>query len=152
MSAKLIKQAGNVAIYDLLGSADSERVEKMLELYARLFPQYQHYVPRMRRRAQFENEHRPGHVVHYWLVEVDGVPAGLRTFRYIRGRHCGVAHALAVDPKFRTVMVGDKRLAVFVIYECLAQIIRDAQEKGDTPPLGMVNEVELENFNGALYP
>lgn len=146
MSARLVKQGGEVAVYDLLGSGDDERVEKMLELYSRLFPQYQHYIPRMRRRAHFGNEYRPGHVVHYWLIEVGGEPAGLRTFRYIRDRHCGLAHALAIDPKFRKVLVGDKRLAVFVIYECLAQVIRDAQERGDLPPLGMVNEVEPENL------
>lgn len=146
MSARLIKQAGDVAIYDLLGSGDDERVKKMLGLYTRLFPQYQHYVPRMRRRARFGNEHRPGHVVHYWLIEVDGEPAGLRTFRYVRDRHCGLAHALAVDPKFRQALVHDRRLAVFIIYECLTQIIRDAWEMGAAPPLGMVNEVEPENL------
>ena len=142
MPARLVTQVGNVAIYDLLGSGDEERIENMLGLYKRLFPQYQHYVPRMRRRAQFENEHRQGHVLHYWLAEVDGKPAGIRTFRYIRNRHCGLAHSLAVDPKFREVQVSDKRLAVFIIYECLAQIIRDAKESGDSPALGMVNEVE----------
>ncbi len=137
-----IRQAGNVAIYELLGSDDMERIEKMLGLYAKLFPQYQHYVPRMRRRSQFGNEHRVGHIVHYWLVEVDGQPAGLRTFRYVRGRRCGLAHSLAVDPAFREVMADNHRLAVFIIYECLNQIVRDAKERGDLPLYGMVNEVE----------
>jgi len=137
-----VRQAGNVAIYELLGSDDMERIEKMLGLYAKLFPQYQHYVPRMRRRSQFGNEHRVGHIVHYWLVEVDGQPAGLRTFRYVRGRRCGLAHSLAVDPAFREVMADDHRLAVFIIYECLNQIVRDARERGDLPLYGMVNEVE----------
>lgn len=146
MSAYLIKQEGNVAIYDLIGSGDDERIESMLGLYAKLFPQYQHYVPRMRRRAKFRNEHRPGHVVHYWLVEVDGQPAGLRTFRYIREKHCGLAHALAVDPAFREVHVLDKRLAVYLIYECLAQIVRDAKDRKDVLPLGIVNEVEPDRL------
>jgi hypothetical protein len=142
MKNNLVKREGNVAIFELLGSGDNERIESMLGLYAKLFPQYQHYVPRMRRRAEFGNEHRPGHVVHYWLVEVEGQPAGLRMFRYVRGRHCGLAHALAVDPAFREVCVLDKRLAVYIIYECLAQVIHDAKERGDVPPLGIVNEVE----------
>lgn len=142
MTVRLVKQVGNVAIYDLLGSGDEERIEKMLGLYAKLFPQYQHYVPRMRRRTQFGNEHREGHIVHYWLVEVDGQPAALRTFRYVRGRRCGLAHALAVDPAYREVMAADHRLAVFIIYECLGQVIRDARERGDLPVYGMVNEVE----------
>ncbi|MCZ2128130.1 MAG: GNAT family N-acetyltransferase [Anaerolineales bacterium] len=146
MAARLAVEEGNVAIYDVLGSGDHERIEALLELYARLFPQYEHYVPRMRRRAEFGAEHRAGHIVHYWLAEVDGRPAGLRTFRYVRNRHCGLAHALAVDPAFRGTTVGGKRLAVFMIYECLNQIIRDAQAAGDEPPLGMVNEVDPDEL------
>ena len=142
MPLKPVTQVGNVAIYDLLGSGDTQRIEKMLGLYAKLFPQYQHYVTRMRRRAQFGNEHRKGHIVHYWLVEVDGQPAALRTFRYVSERHCGLAHALAVDPSFREVEVGDHRLAVFIIYECLNQVIQDAKQRGDMPVYGIVNEVE----------
>jgi len=146
MAARMVRQEGNIAVYDLLGSGDQDRVEKMLDLYYRLFPQYQHYIPRMRRRAQFQNEHRAGHIVHYWLIEVDGEPAGLRTFRYVRNRHCGLAHALAVDPNFRKVIVNDRRLAVYIIYECLAQVIQDAQEDGNQLLLGMVNEVELDKL------
>jgi hypothetical protein len=146
MCALLVKQEEKVEVYDLLGSGDEERIEKMLGLYEKLFPQYQHYVPRMRRRAQFGNEHREGHIVHYWLIEVDGQPAGIRTFRYIRNRHCGLAHSLAVDPKFREVRVMGKRLAVFIIYECLAQIIKDAKRLGDPAVLGMVNEVEPDHL------
>lgn len=146
MSAHLVKQEGDVAIYDLIGSGDDERIESMLGLYAKLFPQYQHYVPRMRRRAKFGHEYRPGHVVHYWLVEVDGQPAGLRTFRYVRDHHCGLAHSLAVDPAFREVHVLDKRLSVYIIYECLAQVICDAKERNDQTLLGMVNEVEPDRL------
>ena len=146
MPACLVTQQGNTAIYELLGSGDDKRIESMLGLYEKLFPQYQHYVQRMRRRAQFGNEHRDGNIVHYWLIEIDGQPVGLRTFRYIRKRRCGLAHALAIDPNFRETVVGDKKLSVFVIYECLAQIIRDAKESGDLPVLGMVNEVETSRL------
>lgn len=146
MPARVVKTNGNVAIYELLGSEDTERIEAMLGLYAKLFPKYEHYVPRMRRRVQFENEHRAGQIVHYWLVEVDGKPAGLRTFRYIRKRHCGLAHALAIDPAYRDVIVDGKKLAVYMIYECLARVIFDAKEYGDAPALGMVNEVEPDRL------
>lgn len=142
MPASLIAHEGRTAIYDLLGSGDEKRIDAMLGLYQTLFPQYRHYVPRMKRRVQFGNEHREGHVVHYWLVEVDGKPAGLRTFRYVRHRHCGLAHALAVDPQFREEEAGGRRISMFVVYECLAQVIRDALDCGDAPTLGMVNEVE----------
>jgi hypothetical protein len=144
--ARLITRQDRTAIYELLGSGDDARIEAMLGLYQRLFPQYQHYVPRMRRRARFGNEHREGNVVHYWLVEVDGQPAGLRTFRYVRHRRCGLAHALAIAPAFRDEQVGGKRLSVFVIYECLAQIMRDSAESGSPPALGIVNEVETSRL------
>ncbi|HCK65832.1 MAG TPA: hypothetical protein DHW49_06180, partial [Anaerolineae bacterium] len=68
------------------------------------------------------------------------------TFRYVRHRHCGLAHALAIDPDFREIVVDDKKLSVFVIYECLNQIIRDAKQNGDSPVLGMVNEVETSRL------
>lgn len=146
MPARLILQKENTSIYELLGSGDDARIEAMLGLYQKLFPQYQHYVQRMRRRANYQNEYRAGHVVHYWLIEVDGLPAGLRTFRYVRNRRCGLAHALAIHPDFREHFVEGKRLAVFVIYECLQQIMRDAKENGDVPVLGMVNEVETNRL------
>jgi hypothetical protein len=146
MSARLVIQKGNTSIYELLGSGDEERIEAMLGLYQTLFPQYQHYVERMRRRAQYPNEHRKNSVVHYWLIEVDGKPVGLRTFRYVRHRQCGLAHALAIHPDFRNVLVEGKKLSVFVINECLNQIIRDAKESGDPPVLGMVNEVEADRL------
>ena len=146
MPARLVNQQGNTAIYELLGSGDESRIESMLGLYQTLFPQYQHYVQRMKRRVKFENEYRKDNVVHYWLIEVENQPVGLRTFRYVRHRRCGLAHALAIHPDFRETLVGDKKLAVFVIYECLNQIIRDAKEKGDVPVLGMVNEVETSRL------
>jgi hypothetical protein len=146
MPAQLVKQVDNVAIYELLGSGDHSRIKAMLELYGLLFPQYEHYIPRMRRRACLENEHRKGHTVHYWLVEVDGKPAGLRTFRYVQTRRCGLAHALAVQPAHRSVTVEGRRLAVYLIYECLEQVIRDARDGNLEPVYGMVNEVEPEHL------
>lgn len=142
MASQLIRHEGPVKIWSLLGSGDVARIEAMLRLYAELFPQYAHYVPRMRRRAEFGAEHRPGHVVHYWLVEVDGRPAAIRTFRYVRGRQVGLAHALAVEPAFREVMAGGQRLSMFLVHACLDQMIADAERLGDAPVLGMVNEVE----------
>jgi GNAT superfamily N-acetyltransferase len=146
MPVRLVNQKENTTIYELLGSGDEQRIESMLGLYQMLFPQYQHYVERMRRRAQYPNEHRKNNIVHYWLIEIDGKPVGLRTFRYVRHRHCGLAHALAIHPDFRNTVVEDKKLSVFIIYECLHQVIRDAKENGDAPVLGMVNEVETSRL------
>ena len=142
MTAKLVEQNGAVEIYELLGSRDDARIEAMLNLYAELFPQYAHYVPRMLNRAQSHPLNERGHIVHYWLIEVDGNPAAIRTFRYIPHKRCGVAIALAVHPDYRKTMVGEERLAVYIINKCLEQVIQDAKEAGDPPVWGMVNEVE----------
>jgi len=143
MTARLVRQDGLLKVWELIGSDDEVRIEAMLDLYVRLFPQYPHYISRMRQRAKFGEEHRPGHIVHYWLVEVDGQPAALRTFRYVRNRNCGLAIALAVDPAFREVLVDGERLSMFLFHACLNQVIADAERLGDPPVLGMVNEVEF---------
>jgi hypothetical protein len=146
MSGQLVRQVGQVSVFELLGSGDQDRIDSIFRLYVNLFPQYQHYVPRMRRRAEFGNEHRPGHIVHYWLIEVDGQPAGMRIFRYVRNRRCGLAHALAIAPKFRDQQVLGRRLAVYVIFESLEQVIQDAKLKLDPPPYGIANEVEPDRL------
>lgn len=156
MASQLVRSEGNIKIWSLLGSGDTERIEALLSLYAELFPQYAHYIPRMRRRADYGAEHRAGHIVHYWLLEVDGQPAALRTFRYVRERRVGLAHALAVKPAYRTVNVGEQRLSMYLVRACLDQILSDAQQLGDEFAFGMVNEVEspalMEHYkkNGIL--
>ncbi len=142
MSARLMRQEGRVAIWELLGSGDGARLEAMLGLYERLFPQYAHYVPRMRQRAATGPENRPGHIVHYWLAEVDGQPAGLRTFRFVQSRNVGLAHSLAVDPIYRDVQVNGRRLSMYLVQACLEQVMEDARRLGPRPALGMVNEVD----------
>lgn len=146
MAPQLVRSEGEVKIWSLLGSGDTARIEVLLSLYGELFPQYAHYVPRMRRRAEYGEEQRAGHIVHYWLLEVDGQPAGLRTFRYVRERRAGLAHALAVKPVYRTVNVGEQRLSMFLVRACLDQIIADSKRLGDEFTFGMVNEVESPNL------
>lgn len=142
----LVWQADDIAIYELLGSGDQGRVEAMLDLYAQFFPQYAHYVPRMRQRTQLPGDRDPRFVVHYWLVEVGGQPAGFRTFRYVRQRRCGLAHAMAMHPHYRQRQVNGVRLAMFLTQQCLQQVLLDAQQAGDPPAFGMVNEVESERL------
>jgi hypothetical protein len=137
-----ILQTGPVAIYELLGAGDPVRLESLLAIYMEQFPQYAHYAPRIRRRASYPADHDPRFVLHYWLVEVDGLPAGIRLFRYVRSRRCGLANALAVIPHFRYVRVNEERLSEFIIHACLKQVIADAQACYDLPVYGMVNEVD----------
>ncbi len=146
MTAEIVLEQDSVTIHELLGSNDQERIEALLKMYAALFPQYAHYLPRMRARVEHPQKNERGHIVHYWLIEVDGQPAGLRIFRYIPARQCGIAQALAVYPEFRKVTVDGQRLARFIIYHCLDQIIADGNDPGTPPTLGMINEVESDRL------
>jgi len=156
MASQLIRSEGNLKIWSLLGSGDTARIEALLSLYAELLPQYAHYVPRMRRRAEFGEERRAGHIVHYWLIEVDGQPAALRTFRYVHQRQVGLAHAMAVKPAYRAVNVCGQRLSLYLAHACLDQIRADAKRLGDEFTFGVVKEVEssalMDHFikNGIL--
>ncbi|HEY9647296.1 MAG TPA: hypothetical protein V6C88_13040 [Chroococcidiopsis sp.] len=135
-----------MTIHELLGSDDPARIDAMLNLYAEFFPQYAQYVPRMRRRAQFSSVHNPKFVSHYWLIEVNGQPAGLRTFRYVRSRHCGLAHSFVIHPHYRHHSVDGLRLSLFVVKSCLQQVINDALEAQEDPVYGMINEVEADRL------
>lgn len=131
-----------IAIHELLGSGDSARVETMLALYGKLFPDYEHYVPRMRRRSTLNPDARPGLIAHYWLVEADGKPVGLTTFRYVHARTCGLGISFALLPEARSISVDGKRLSVFIISRIMDQLLADAKQMGASSFLGMVTEIE----------
>src|SRR5258708_35618821 len=101
MAARLVRSEQGVKVWSLIGSGDSRRVEAMFKLYAELFPLYAHYLPRMRRPAEFSEEHRPGPLVHYWLAEGGGLPAAVRSFRYVHGTHGVVGHDIAGGTEVR---------------------------------------------------
>jgi hypothetical protein len=114
----------------------------MLNLYAELLPQYAHYLPRLRQRTGWGEEHRLGHIAHYWLVEVDGQPAGFHTFRYVHKRRVGLSHALAVKPAYRDLYVCWQPLSMYLLHACLEQVSEDAKRLGNDSMYGVVSEVE----------
>ena len=141
MTAKLVCSQSGVNLYELLASDDNERLESMLALYAQSFPDYAHYLPRMRRRAAFSGNTRTGHLAHYWLLEHEGKPIGLTTFRYIQKRECGLGISFAVDKKARSIKVGKQRLSAFIIGQIMQQLKKDAAQT-KTKLYGLVTEVE----------
>ena len=131
-----------VAIHELLGSGDSARVETMLSLYGKLFPDYEHYIPRMRRRSKFRTNARPGSIAHYWLIEISDRPVGITSFRYIHARHCGLGISFALLPEARSITTEGKRLSAFIISKIMDQLLDDAQQMTASNFLGLVTEVE----------
>ncbi len=142
MTSQLARSEGNLKIWSLLGSGDTARIEAMAGLYAQLLPQYAHYVPRLRRRAEYGEEHRTGHLVHYWLLEVDGEPAAFHAFRYVRERRVGLSQALVVKPAYRKLQAGGQRLSLYLLSASLEQVVADAARLGDERPFGVISEVE----------
>ena len=142
MAPKLISENNEIKIFELLDSKDENRIEAMLALYAKLFPTYAHYVPRMKRRADLPIESRKGHRVHYWLIEYQNKPVGLTTFRYISYRKCGLGIAFALDPSVRALRIAKMPLSAFIIAQILTQLEIDSRLMGDSPFLGLVTEVE----------
>lgn len=144
MDANSISQDKKVAIYELAGGRDKARLERMLELYARLLPRYAHYTAFMRHEALQRPDADSRFVVHYWLVEVDGKPVGMTSFRYVPARGCGLGHSLAVVPECRKMLVdNERRLSVYIIDSIVRQVQADAHAAGDPEPVGLVVEVEI---------
>lgn len=141
----IVCSQNDVNIYELLASDDTERLEEMLVLYAQLFPEYAHYVPRMRRRAKFPSEKRKGHFAHYWLLEHRGLPIGLTTFRYVVERECGLGVSFAINAEARAIRVGKQRLSTFIISKIMEQLQEDAA-RSKTGLHGLVTEVEHRNL------
>lgn len=142
MPTEAIISYDGVKIFELLNSGDIPRINAFMSLYERLFPMYAHYTPRMRRRTQLPPEARPGHRVHYWLIEDQDTPIGLFMFRYISHRKCGAGTALALDPSTRAVKINGKSLTAFLFEKVLNQIKEDALSMGHSDYYGMVAEVE----------
>lgn len=131
-----------VTIHEILDSDDSARVETMLALYGELFPDYKHYIPRMRRRSILSAHARPGHISHYWLVEVDDKPVGLTTFRYVHSRTCGLGISFGLLPEARSISVKGQRLSTFIISSIMHQLLADAKQMGASAFYGLITEVE----------
>lgn len=142
MSDRMIYEDAQVNIVELLGSGDKDSIESMLVIYRQLFPKYSHYAKRMRRRSSAPPEARPGHIAHYWLIEVDSKPVGVCTFRYIHRRKCGAGIAFGLDDSVRSVRVKDVRLSEFVISMVMEQLAKDSQAMGESDYWGLVTEVE----------
>jgi len=131
-----------VTIHELLGSGDTDRVETMLSLYGNLFPDYKHYIPRMRRRSKFQTNFRSGTIAHYWLIEIGKKPIGITSFRYIHTRNCGLGISFALLPEARSINTEGKRLSAYIISKIMDQLLGDAQQMTDSNFLGLVTEVE----------
>ncbi len=130
-----------VVIHELTGG-NVAHLEPFLELFVETFPQYAFRVPRLRRNAE-----RPAmqglFIEHQWLVELEGEPAAMTTFKYAPQRNLGLGIHLAVHPRYRQRRAGPyPRLSALIVAGTRAQVAADARAVGNPLPLGYLAEVE----------
>ncbi len=124
-------------------NGNTARLDDLLALYSEAFPDYQHYLPTMQRRARLSQNANPRFVDHQWLVEIHGQTAGLMVFKYLVQRNFGFLLDLYVDPEFRQFRLASySRLARALIERCIQQLTVDATAQGKTAPLGLIVEAK----------
>lgn len=132
-----------LSVHETIGGEPGYR-QKMLELYPHFFPEYSYYLPYMAYRMEQSIDSDPGFVERWWLVEVEGVPAALRLFKYSPGRNCALVLGMAVKPEFRKVAVeGYDRLSEFIVDLSADQIRADAEDAGRPVPAGFSSEFQF---------
>ncbi len=133
----------DIAIYETIGH-NADRHERMLDLYAELFPYYAYYLPYMRHRMQLPIDADPNFTERWWLIEVDGNPAGVRLFKYSPGRDCGLSLGIAIKPEYRHLSSkGYARLAEQLLADSQEHLRADARAAGKPTPIGMVTELQV---------
>jgi hypothetical protein len=131
-----------ITIHELTGG-NTDRLDDLSELFTELFPQYAHRVFRMHRKAQDPPDVNPLFVEHQWLIDADGQPAAMTSFKYIPKRNIGLEIYLGVRPAFRKLGKSDhpRRMAEILIYTACEQLRSDARAAGRPSPAGLVFEV-----------
>jgi hypothetical protein len=139
-----------LTVHEVLGGSERD-LEDMIEVHLELFAKFASYVPFMRERAQHPPEADPPFVEHWWLARIDGEAAGVRYFKYVPKRHCGLSLGIAIRKKFRPLTFGDHygRFSKMLILASLEQVRADAEATGQPVPVGIV--AEMENYLHQRY-
>jgi hypothetical protein len=133
----------NLAAYEVIGGS-ANHLGALLELHKEIFPYFAQYLPYMEARVKSDPEDEWDAIDHWWLVEINGIPAGFRMFKYNPHRNCGLGLLMAVRPKYRHLSCSPfSRLAELLIASSLEQIETDSQASGRSLPIGMGVELQL---------
>ena len=136
-----IQEIGLV-IHDLIGG-NSHYIDDYLAIYEELFPQYLHYTPVMRLRAENEVDQSAVEKWHQWLLIVNDKPVGMIGFLYNKIRNTGLLLDFAIKPAARKIQNKEKlRFAHICLNLAMQQLVCDAKAAGYDAPLCMIAEVE----------
>jgi hypothetical protein len=131
-----------LVIHDLIGG-NSQYIDEYLAVYEELLPQYIHYAPVMRRRAENLVDESTIEMWHQWLLMIEHRPVGIIGFLYNKNRNTAVLLDFAIKSEARKIHVKDnQRFAKLCLELAMRQLIRDAQDIGHRAPLCMIAEVE----------
>ncbi|MCB0005575.1 MAG: hypothetical protein KDE04_03955 [Anaerolineales bacterium] len=133
---------GTMRVFELAGAAGFKLAE-METLFNQLFPQYSHFVGRLRAIAAGDETECLFKRPHQWLVEIDDEPVGLINFTYSQRHNVGLGHNLAILPRLRRFNFGSfSRLSEILVYLAQQQLASDAGHAGAPEPAGLLVEVE----------
>lgn len=132
-----------LTVHEVLGGTEQD-LEDLLMIHRELFPKFSSYIPFMYERAQEPPDTDPRFIEHWWLARIDGEPAGIRYFKYVPRRHCGLSLGIAILKPFRHLTFGDHygRFSRMLTLTSLEQLEADARSMDQPVPVGIFAEVE----------
>lgn len=140
-----IQEIGLV-IHDLVGD-NSRYIHEYIAIYEELFPQYLHYAPVMRRRAENSVDGSAVEKWHQWLLRIEDKPIGMIGFLYNKKRNTGILLDFAIKPEARNIQTNENlRFANVCLNLAMQQLVMDAQAEGHPSPLCMIAEVEYSSL------
>jgi hypothetical protein len=146
----LQKRLDELAIYELTND-DWRRMKAMIDVFTQLMPEYSHYVTRLQESTEKTGPDHADHLHHVWLIEIDGRPAGMAAFEYVRRFNVGLGMDIAIFPSYRHYCTTDGRNIAHAILDAMVEALQvDAQKYGSIPFIPMGGEVKyprlLERF------
>ncbi len=131
-----------LSVHEVLGGSKRD-LDDLLAVHRELFAKFSSYIPYMIERAKDPPDADPCFVEHWWLARIDGEPAGIRYFKYVPARHCGLSLGIAVLKPYRHLTFGRYgRFSKLLTLTSLEQLQADAAAAGQPVPVGIVAEVE----------
>jgi len=135
-----------LVVHDLIGG-NTRYIDEYMSIYEQLFPQYIHYAPVMRRRAELPLDKTAVEKWHQWLLVIGDQPVGLVGFLYNKKRNTGLLLDFAIKPGARAIRTRDNlRFANLCLNLAMQELVSDAQAEGHDAPLCMIAEVEHESL------
>ncbi len=131
-----------LSVHEVLGGSKRD-LDDLLAVHRELFAKFSSYIPYMIERAKDPPDADPCFVEHWWLARIDGEPAGIRYFKYVPARQCGLSLGIAVLKLYRHLTFGRYgRFSKLLTLTSLEQLQADAAAAGQPVPVGIVAEVE----------